>query len=387
MIQHACVRTEIMEIVSSIIPFDQEEQKHIDFVKEWMASGVEIFRIAKPDKPKIHLVSYFVLVDPYTNELLLTDHKKSSLWLPSGGHVEKDEHPKQTVSREAKEELGIEAEFLFDSPQFITVTNTVGNVTPHTDVSLWYVLRGNRNIALQFDCNEFHRIQWFLSKEIPYDRSDPHMRRFVDKVEKKITTLNSYDATVAEYAENTVNLHPSKEAAKFIASLPAHASILDVGCGPGRDANVFASHGFDVTGIDFSSKMIALAKQNAPLCTFYVMDIENLSFPSDSFDGIWASCALLHVPKRNLHTVLERFHTILKTKGSLYLSVKQSHLQETFEKDSRYGGFEKYWSFFQREELVQLLRQANFTVQDEVVSEIMTHYQTHPIIKIFAHKT
>jgi 8-oxo-dGTP pyrophosphatase MutT (NUDIX family) len=186
MLEHERIRIEIKEIISSIIPFDQMEQDHIDFAKEWIASGVEIFRIAKPDLPKIHLVAYFVLIDPCNNELLLTDHKKAALWLPSGGHVEKDEHPKQTVSREVKEELGIEADFLFDCPQFITVTDTVGNVSPHTDVSLWYVLRGNRNKTLQFDCNEFHQIQWFLPQEIPYDRSDPHMRRFVDKrVNKK----------------------------------------------------------------------------------------------------------------------------------------------------------------------------------------------------------
>lgn len=182
MVETELIRNEIMEIVSSITPFDQEEQEHLNFVRTWIASGAEIFRIAKPDKPKIHLVSYFVLVDLSTNELLLTDHKKSELWLPPGGHVELGEHPRQTVQREIQEELGIEAEFLFDYPQFLTVTDTVGNVSRHTDVSLWYVLRGNRNNHLKFDSREFCQIRWFLPNAIPYDRTDPHMRRFVDKI-------------------------------------------------------------------------------------------------------------------------------------------------------------------------------------------------------------
>ena len=176
------IRNEIKELVSSIIPLDQIEKEHIEFVKEWIESGSEIFRIAKPDTPKTHLVSYFVLVDPSTNELLLVDHKKSDFWLPAGGHVEVGEHPMETVKREIQEELGIEADFLFDDPLFVTITETTGNVAKHTDVSLWYMLRGNREEPLEFDAEEFHQIRWFHPDEIPYERTDPHMRRFLNKI-------------------------------------------------------------------------------------------------------------------------------------------------------------------------------------------------------------
>lgn len=87
----SAIRQEIITAISSIIPFDVLEQEHLDFVKDWIASGAEIFRIAKPDKPNIHLVSYFIVLDPSTNELLLVDHKKAELWLPPGGHVELNE--------------------------------------------------------------------------------------------------------------------------------------------------------------------------------------------------------------------------------------------------------------------------------------------------------
>jgi 8-oxo-dGTP diphosphatase len=189
MIEHEHIRKEILGIVSSVIPHDQMEQEHLRFVKTWITSGAEIFRIAKPDKPNIHLVSYFVIVDLMTNELLLTDHKKSGLWLPPGGHVEIGEHPRDTVKREIQEELGIKAQFLLEDPLFVTVTDTVGNVARHTDVSLWYVLYRNKSDLIQFDSEEFHRIQWFHSNDIPYGSSDPHMRRFVEKIMNKIKTL------------------------------------------------------------------------------------------------------------------------------------------------------------------------------------------------------
>lgn len=380
------IREEILATVASIIPFDVTEREHLDFVKDWIASGAEIFRIAKPNKPNIHLVSYFIVIDPQTNELLLVDHKKAELWLPPGGHVELNEHPRETVKREVKEELGIDAEFMFEDPLFLTITNTVGNVARHTDVSLWYVLTGNRETPLTFDTDEFYQIQWFHQKEIPYKRTDPHMKRFVDKIMKKLVTLNSYEASASDYAKNTTDLHPKEEAQKFVARLPSGAKIIDIGCGPGRDAKVFSGYGIEVIGIDFSSKMVELARQIAPGCSFRVMDIESLAFSPESFHGIWANCALLHVPKQNIPSVLDKMHKILKPKGVLYLSVKQSHIDESFEADDRYEGVEKYWSFYELDELVKLLNEAKFQIMDVEIANKSSDYHTHPIIKIFAKK-
>ncbi len=72
----------------------------------WIASGVQIFRTAKPDVPPKHLVAYFALVDPAPRSMLLVDHRNAGLWLPTGGHVEPDEDLAATVTREAREELG-----------------------------------------------------------------------------------------------------------------------------------------------------------------------------------------------------------------------------------------------------------------------------------------
>jgi 8-oxo-dGTP diphosphatase len=180
------IREEILKTISCVAPLDAIEKEHTSFVKNWIASGAEIFRLIKPDKPDIHLVSYFVVADPFLKEFLLVDHKKAQLWLPPGGHVEVNEHPKDTVKREAKEELGIKAHFLCEDPLFLTVTNTVGDATPHTDVSLWYILRGNRNDSFKFDTDEFHQIRWFPLNKIPYGQTDPHMKRFIDKMKLQV---------------------------------------------------------------------------------------------------------------------------------------------------------------------------------------------------------
>ena len=176
------IRLGIHQIVSSMKPFDSLEKEHIQFVLDWIESGSEIFRIEKPAVPDTHLVSYFVIVSKEVDQILLVDHKKAELWLPPGGHVDPGEDPKETVKREAKEELEIDAEFLFSDPLFLTVNKTVGNVTQHTDVSLWYVLKGDPNQILKFDSGEFHQIRWFPIDEIPFEKSDPHMKRFIEKL-------------------------------------------------------------------------------------------------------------------------------------------------------------------------------------------------------------
>lgn len=166
--------------VESICPLDSKEALHKQDCLDWIESGAKLCRTRKPDTPPKHLVSYFVLVDG--NHILLVDHKKALLWLPTGGHVEYNEHPKETVRREAQEELNIRANFLFDEPLFLTVTETVGLAAGHIDVSLWYVLKGSRKTSLKYDQTEFKNVKWFEKKDVPLDRTDPNISRFLQKL-------------------------------------------------------------------------------------------------------------------------------------------------------------------------------------------------------------
>jgi len=203
---------------------------------------------------------------------------------------------------------------------------------------------------------------------------------------QKAATWNSYEASAAQYAQNTANLHPLEEAKQFTSKLPSHAKVIDIGCGPGRDAKIFSEQGFEVTGIDFSAKMIELAKEAAPHCTFQVMDIEKLDFPAASFHGAWANCSLLHLSKAKMPSVLKQIHSLLKPKGILYVSVKQNEIDEAFEGDVRYGGIDKYWSYFNPDELAALLTTANFQLLNITRVDKSSNYQSHPIIKILAEK-
>jgi 8-oxo-dGTP pyrophosphatase MutT (NUDIX family) len=180
--ENRTTRSEIADIVAYISPFDDLEHQHIQETLSWIESGNPLFRLEKPNVPPKHLVSYFILLDEEARKVLLVDHRQAQLWLPPGGHVEVGEHPREAVVRECLEELGTEADFWSEDPVFLTSTLTVGLTAGHTDVSLWYVLKGDHYATYSFDGQEFTNIKWFHFNEIPYARSDPYMQRFIHKL-------------------------------------------------------------------------------------------------------------------------------------------------------------------------------------------------------------
>ncbi|OGN55696.1 MAG: NUDIX hydrolase [Chlamydiae bacterium RIFCSPHIGHO2_12_FULL_44_59] len=176
------MRHTILHLISKIQPIDSIESEQIEFVKQWVSSGADLFRTAKPKTPDPHLVSYFAFVDQRQQRLLFVDHKKCNLWIFPGGHVEPGEHPQETVTRECLEELGSFAHFLSIDPFFLTIAKTTNPVGQHTDISFWFLLKKPEDLVLTYCKEEFHQICWFSLDEIPYHRSDSNMKRFIDKL-------------------------------------------------------------------------------------------------------------------------------------------------------------------------------------------------------------
>lgn len=377
------LRKKIQCLISSMRPLDSLEKEHIHFALDWIESGNEIFRIEKPATPDTHLVSYFLITSPEMNRILLVDHKKAELWLPPGGHVDPGEDPKETVRREAKEELGIDAEFLFDEPLLLTVTKTVGNVARHTDVSLWYLLKGDPSKVLDYDPNEFHQIRWFGIDKIPFEKSDPHMKRFIEKMVRE-QTWKSYESSACDYARNVEDLHPHKEAERFLSLIASGGSIIDIGCGSGRDVKKFSDRGFRVTGIDFSPSMIEIAKSNAPKATFQTVDMHSLNL-EEIFDAAWANASLLHISKTHLPKILENIYNILNDNGLFYIKMKKG-THEGIEIDTRYDNLPKFYSYFEEKELKDVLREAGFDLLDLFTTGMESSYQTHPYVHAFCKK-
>lgn len=190
------IKNKIIDIIKIVEPYDEIERKHKKDILNWIASGIEIFRIEKPANPLKHLVCYSVLIDPEEKKILLFDHRKALLMLPSGGHANKDEMPLGTAERELAEELKINPDLLFtenDAPFFITVMETVGVTAGHVDVDLWYVFKGNSKLPVNDTGGEFVRefagYRWLGFDEIlaaPLNKFDINMHRFVRKLQRRL---------------------------------------------------------------------------------------------------------------------------------------------------------------------------------------------------------
>ena len=185
------IRTHVREELQAIEPLDAMERDHLADALAWVDSGAELCRIEKPATPPKHLVAYFAVVDD--DHILLVDHKNAQLWLPAGGHVEPGEHPRTTVLRELKEELGLTAAHAIAAPLMVTCTVTVGLTAGHTDVSLWYVVHANRSEAIEFDVGEFVAIRWFPLSNVPLSRSEPHLGRFIHKLRLRRSEHRAHD--------------------------------------------------------------------------------------------------------------------------------------------------------------------------------------------------
>ncbi|MEO6501358.1 MAG: NUDIX domain-containing protein [Jatrophihabitantaceae bacterium] len=190
------LHAQIRDTVAALRPVDPLEAEHRREALNWIDSTDDLFRRVRPATPSPHLVSYFLLVDHDAGSVLLVDHIKAGLWLPSGGHVEPGEHPVLTVRRELAEELGISAEFsplTGERPVFLTVTETATRPR-HTDVSLWFVVCGTVGQQLTPDPGEFRGVRWWTRAELDRAepaRFDPHLGRMLVKWDQTRAVRNA----------------------------------------------------------------------------------------------------------------------------------------------------------------------------------------------------
>jgi SAM-dependent methyltransferase len=144
-----------------------------------------------------------------------------------------------------------------------------------------------------------------------------------------------YDEYADHFRERTAALPMNAAYEPFLRELPRCAHILDAGCGPGRNAAAFLSHGYRVTAVDASPVMVQLARRNG--VNARVMPFQQMTFKG-VFDGIWASASLLHVPHAEIPEVLRRFARALRPQGILYVSLKEGQ-SECIAEDGRFFSY------------------------------------------------
>jgi ubiquinone/menaquinone biosynthesis C-methylase UbiE len=111
------------------------------------------------------------------------------------------------------------------------------------------------------------------------------------------------------------------------------------------------------------------------------MDMRNLKFEPNSFDGIWVSASFLHVPKADSKKCLQGFYRILRPKGLLYLGVVAGDGEKVLYEEE-YDGIGKFYAYYTKEELCPIIESSRF----EVIKMSIEKQQEHKWLNVFATK-
>jgi SAM-dependent methyltransferase len=154
----------------------------------------------------------------------------------------------------------------------------------------------------------------------------------------KITalTMDDYNQHADAFWEGTRDHNVSQNIAallQYIAGGPC-LTILDFGCGPGRDLKVFADLGHIAIGLEGAAQFAEMARAHSS-CDVWQQDFLKLDLPDNYFDGLFANAALFHVPSQELPRVLLALHATLKPGGVLFSSNPHGHNEEGWN-DGRY---------------------------------------------------
>jgi SAM-dependent methyltransferase len=152
-------------------------------------------------------------------------------------------------------------------------------------------------------------------------------------------TLAHYDGSAESFWEGTRTHDVSQNYAALLGAIEGTPpfTLLDFGCGPGRDLAYFRSQGHVAVGLDGSARFVEMARAFSG-CEVLHQDFLRLSLPPARFDGVFANASLFHVPTQELAQVLTSLRDALVPRGVLFSSNPRGEDTEGFSGE-RYGAF------------------------------------------------
>ncbi len=161
-------------------------------------------------------------------------------------------------------------------------------------------------------------------------------------------TLEYYNQQANDFFEGTIGHDVSQNIAALLQYIEGVLpfTILDVGCGPGRDLKVFRQQGHIAVGLEGGVRFAEMARTYSG-CDVWLQNLLNLDLPADHFDGVFANASLFHVPSQALPRVLSELYATLKSNGVLFSSNPRGNNQEGWNR-GRYGAYHdlETWRIF-----------------------------------------
>jgi trans-aconitate methyltransferase len=152
---------------------------------------------------------------------------------------------------------------------------------------------------------------------------------------------------------------------RFLALLPAHPRILDIGCGSAEPiGRYFIENGCDVTGVDSSPELIAISKQHFPSQNWQVADMRTLCLET-AFNGVLAWDSFFHLCPDHQRKMFPIFKKHAAPRGALMFTSGTSHGVAM----GSYQGEPLYHASLDSDEYRELLDAHSFDVVAHVVED------------------
>jgi len=159
--------------------------------------------------------------------------------------------------------------------------------------------------------------------------------------------IDAFDRLALKYEHNRASFETTQILNEFVISLPIRkGSILDLGCGSGTPVSrFFLDRKWEVHGVDFSQKMLELAKQHTPEMHTSLCDMRHFSAPDNMYDAVVAVYSFFHVPLDCQSDLLMRIQKMLKPGGRFLMTyaTKDYTGEDTFDGYKEFMGEMLYY--------------------------------------------
>jgi SAM-dependent methyltransferase len=152
-------------------------------------------------------------------------------------------------------------------------------------------------------------------------------------------TLDHYHARAEAFWEGTRHHDVEQNIDALLRHIltPSPFTLLDFGCGPGRDLMAFVKRGHRAIGLEGAPALVEMARTHSG-CEVWQQDFLRLELPVACFDGVFANASLFHVPRQELPNVLRQLCATLKPGGVLFSSNPRGNNEESTNGE-RYGAY------------------------------------------------
>lgn len=173
-------------------------------------------------------------------------------------------------------------------------------------------------------------------------------------------TTKRYTEIAKDYNKDWRGQHDGEQLAclRQFENLVGNApkTILDAGCGTGKDSVFLASEGYKVVGLDLSSGMLEKMVENTSVegvkASAIIGNMRSLPFPDCSFDGVWNAASLVHLSPEAKKEAVGEFYRVLKPGGILHIWVQNllspKHLKRVIQSYFCHLGYDAQNKFYIR---------------------------------------